>query len=81
MKYTALDSKIFIQNRKRFVAKMQKNSIALDTIDLEACSKRPDPITIPVPDNIPLVVWYNLIDFDETGAVKFYKDVYHQFTY
>ena len=60
---------------------MQKNSIALDTIDLEACSKRPDPITIPVPEKIPLVVWYNLIDFDASGAVKFYKDVYHQFTY
>ena len=29
MKYKALDSKIFIQNRNRFVAKMQKNSIAI----------------------------------------------------
>jgi Xaa-Pro aminopeptidase len=29
MKYLPLDTKIFIQNRKRFVAKMQKNSIAL----------------------------------------------------
>jgi Xaa-Pro aminopeptidase len=29
MKYAALDSKIFIQNRKRFIAKMQKNSIAI----------------------------------------------------
>ena len=29
MKYTALDSQIFIQNRKRFVSKMQKNSIAI----------------------------------------------------
>jgi hypothetical protein len=60
---------------------MQKNSLALDTIDLEACAKRPDPITINVPEQIPLIVWYNLIDFDDTGAVKFYKDVYHQFTY
>lgn len=60
---------------------MQKNSLALDTIDLEACYKRPDPITIPVPVQIPLVVWYNLVDFDDTGAIKFYKDVYHQFTY
>jgi len=60
---------------------MQKNSLALDTIDLEACAKRPDPITITVPEQMPLIVWYNLIDFDDTGAVKFYKDVYHQFTY
>jgi Xaa-Pro aminopeptidase len=29
MKYTPLDSQIFIQNRKRFVSKMQKNSIAI----------------------------------------------------
>ena len=29
MKYLPLDSKIFIQNRKRFVDKMQKNSIAI----------------------------------------------------
>jgi len=29
MKYKALDPQIFIQNRKRFVAKMQKNSIAI----------------------------------------------------
>ena len=29
MKYAPLDSKIFIQNRKRFVSKMQKNSIAI----------------------------------------------------
>lgn len=60
---------------------MQKNSIALDTIDLEACYKRPDPITLSVPIQIPLVVWYNLIDFDATGEIKFYKDVYHYFTY
>ena len=29
MKYAALDPQIFIQNRKRFVSKMQKNSIAI----------------------------------------------------
>jgi Xaa-Pro aminopeptidase len=29
MKYTALDPQIFIQNRKRFVSKMRKNSIAI----------------------------------------------------
>jgi Xaa-Pro aminopeptidase len=29
MKYTALDPQIFIQNRKRFVSKMQKNSVAI----------------------------------------------------
>ncbi len=29
MKYKSLDPQIFIQNRKRFVAKMQKNSIAI----------------------------------------------------
>jgi len=29
MKYTALDPQIFIQNRKRFISKMQKNSIAI----------------------------------------------------
>ena len=29
MKYKALDPQIFIQNRKRFVSKMQKNSIAI----------------------------------------------------
>ena len=35
MKYTALDPQIFIQNRKRFVSKMQKNSIAIFVINDE----------------------------------------------
>lgn len=60
---------------------MQQNSAALDTIDLESCYKNPNPITIPIPIQTPLVVWYNLVDFDETGTIKFYKDVYHRFTY
>ena len=60
---------------------MQQNSAALDTIDLESCYKNPNPITIPIPIQTPLVVWYNLVDFDESGTIKFYKDVYHRFTY
>ena len=60
---------------------MQKNSKALDSIDLEACASRPNPITITVPIPTPLIVWYNLVDFDSTGKIKFYKDIYHRFTH
>jgi hypothetical protein len=60
---------------------MKENRAALDTINLETCYKNPNPITIPIPNSTPLVVWYSLIDFDAQGNIKFYKDVYHRFTY
>ena len=60
---------------------MEKNRPALDSIDLEKCYDNPIPIKIPIPAQPPLVVWYSLIDFDNQGALHFYKDVYHRLTY
>ena len=60
---------------------MEKNRIALDTIDLEKCYDNPNPIKISIPVPTPLIVWYSLIDFDNQGIIRFYKDVYHRLTY
>ncbi len=60
---------------------MDKNRLALDTIDLEKCYDNPNPIKISIPVPAPLIVWYSLVDFDNQGAIRFYKDVYHRFTY
>ena len=60
---------------------LMENRIALDTIDLEKCYDNPNPIKISIPVPTPLIVWYSLIDFDNQGIIRFYKDVYHRLTY
>lgn len=60
---------------------MDKNPIALDSIDLEKCYKNPNPIVIPLPVPTPLVVWYSLVDFDSKGNLIFFNNVYHRSIY
>lgn len=60
---------------------MDKNPLALDSIDLEKCYKNPSPIVIPLPVATPLVVWYSLVDFDSKGNVVFFNNVYHRNIY
>lgn len=60
---------------------LQKNSLAIDSIDFTKCYKNPQPQYIKVVDKIFVLVWYSLIDFDLKGQLQFYKDIYQKFPY
>ena len=54
----------------------QNNKMAIDTINFKTKNKHPNPkiITISIPTQV--IVWYSLVDFDNKGNVKFFKDWY-----
>ncbi|MEY4279522.1 MAG: hypothetical protein RL377_1526 [Bacteroidota bacterium] len=56
----------------------QNNKQALDTFDFKKVSKNIPPKYINVTLPTHVIVWYSLIDFDNKGKVKFYKDWYEQ---
>ena len=58
---------------------MRYDSKSLDTIDFAKCYKNPAPIRFVVKQPVVIVVWYNLIDFDETHHWQFYKDIYNRY--
>lgn len=43
---------------------------------LTTCQKQAQPKPIAIPQPIPVIVTYNLLDIDEQGAIVVYKDVY-----
>ncbi|MVM39396.1 L,D-transpeptidase family protein [Spirosoma sp. HMF3257] len=43
---------------------------------LTTCQKQNNPRTIRLPKPIPVIITYNVLDIDETGAIVVYKDVY-----
>ncbi|WP_460975247.1 L,D-transpeptidase family protein [Spirosoma knui] len=45
---------------------------------LTSCAKAMTPQTIRLPKAVPVLVIYNLLDIDDEGAVRVYKDVYRQ---
>ncbi|GAB4030246.1 L,D-transpeptidase family protein [Spirosoma gilvum] len=47
-----------------------------DSTFLTTCSKKATPRTVAIPQPIPVIVTYNLLDIDEQGAIVVYKDVY-----
>lgn len=55
---------------------LQNNLKAIDTIDFNKCYKEPSPKSIPVTLSTQVIVWYSLVDFDNNGNLKFYKNVY-----
>jgi len=55
---------------------LKNDPLALDSIDFKNCYKNPNPIFIPIKENVIVLVWYNLIDFDNKGQIQFYKDIY-----
>jgi murein L,D-transpeptidase YcbB/YkuD len=60
---------------------MRYDSKSLDTIDFNKCSRNPAPIRFTVPKPVTIIVWYNLIDFDNNFNWSYYKDVYGSYTY
>lgn len=57
---------------------LQNNAKAIDTIDFNKCYKDPSPKSIPVTLSTKIIVWYSLVDFDNNGNLKFYKNVYEK---
>ncbi len=55
---------------------LQNNPKALDTIDFNKCYKDPAPKSIAVTLSTQVIVWYSLVDFDNNGNLKFYKNIY-----
>ncbi|GAB2515462.1 L,D-transpeptidase family protein [Spirosoma aerophilum] len=43
---------------------------------LVSCQKQASPKTVSLPRPIPVIIAYNVLDIDETGAIAVYKDVY-----
>ena len=60
----------------RFLLKPQ--SKALDTLDQAAAYSDRIPRYIKVKRTIPLVIWYSLLDFDATGNIQFYPNIYRK---
>ncbi|MVM33927.1 L,D-transpeptidase family protein [Spirosoma sp. HMF4905] len=44
---------------------------------LTSCLKQASPKTIPLPKPVPIIITYNVLDIDETGAIRVYRDVYN----
>ena len=57
---------------------LQNNAKAIDTIDFNKCYKDPSPKSIPVTLSTQIIVWYSLVDFDNNGKLKFYKNIYEK---
>ncbi len=57
---------------------LQNNRIAIDTFDFKKPSKYTIPRPIPVTISTQVIIWYSLIDFDNQGVLKFYKNVYNK---
>jgi len=59
---------------------LSNNNIAIDTLEAKGCLRNQAPVTVEADEKMPVVVWYNPVDVDETGRVVFYQDVYKKFT-
>jgi hypothetical protein len=57
-----------------FIFSDQPNVV--NEISQQKLSKQSKPKNIKTTSIVPLIIWYSLVDFDEKGEVKFYKDVY-----
>ncbi|GAB4033796.1 L,D-transpeptidase family protein [Spirosoma jeollabukense] len=43
---------------------------------LTSCPKKPSSQTINLPEAVPVIVTYNVVDLDQAGAVQVYRDIY-----
>jgi L,D-transpeptidase YcbB len=59
---------------------LKNNPIAIDTLEQKGCLRNQSPVTVPVENKIPVIVWYNPAGVDSTGRVLFFEDVYNKFT-
>lgn len=55
---------------------LKPNSKVIDSLDVNASYSDLPPRYIKIKRNIPLVVWYSLVDFDANGQVTFYPNIY-----
>ncbi|MBI1344239.1 MAG: L,D-transpeptidase family protein [Terrimonas sp.] len=54
------------------------NRMAIDTLDEQGCPEQQPPTPIPLVRPFALVIWYNLVDWDEKGHLVFYKNEYNR---
>jgi L,D-transpeptidase YcbB len=55
---------------------LKNNPISIDTLEQKGCLRNQQPVIVPVPQSMPVIVWYSLVDVDSTGRVIFFEDIY-----
>ena len=55
------------------------NWIAIDTLEQKGCLHNQSPITVPVSQQLPVVVWYNPAGTAKNGRLVYYEDIYNRF--
>lgn len=55
---------------------LKPNSTAIDTLDAQAAYSDKPQTYLTIQRNIPLVIWYSLVDFDDQGNLRFYPNIY-----
>lgn len=55
---------------------LKPNSKVIDSLDVNAAYSDLPPRYIKIKRNIPLVLWYSLVDFDANGQITFYPNIY-----
>ena len=55
---------------------LKPNSMAIDTLDAQAAYSDKTQQYLSIKRNVPVVIWYSLVDFDENGQLKFYPNIY-----
>ena len=58
---------------------LRGNAIAIDTLTQKGCLRNQSPTSVPLPQPVPVLVWYNPAGIDEAGRLQFYPDVYNRF--
>jgi murein L,D-transpeptidase YcbB/YkuD len=57
---------------------LKPNSTAIDTLDAQAAYSDKTQQYLSIKRNIPVVIWYSQVDFDEKGILKFYPNIYNR---
>lgn len=60
---------------------LKNNPIAIDTLEQKGCIRNQRPVVVPVPEPMPVIVWYNPVGVDISGRPIFYEDVYKKFSW
>jgi murein L,D-transpeptidase YcbB/YkuD len=58
---------------------LKANHIAIDTLEQKGCLRNQAPVSVPVVDHLPVIVWYNPAGMDQAGRLVFYQDIYDKF--
>ncbi|HEX2629066.1 MAG TPA: L,D-transpeptidase family protein, partial [Chitinophagaceae bacterium] len=53
------------------------NAIAVDTL-CEKCLLNQKPVSVPVKEPFPVIVWYNPVGIGEAGRLTYYEDIYNK---